>query len=67
MINRLIQFVIAVVVCALLAWFLQWVFVALAVPAMAQTVVWIVFVLIVILAIVGLLGYGPLAPLAGKV
>lgn len=59
MINKLIQLVIVVIVVALIAWFLSWVMVALGVPDMVRTVVWIVFGLLLLLALVGLLGYGP--------
>lgn len=61
MVNKLIQLVIAVVVVALLAWFLSWAMTALGVAAMFQTIVWILFGLIVIIAVIGLLGYGPFA------
>lgn len=60
MIAKLIQLVIAVVVVGLIFWFLSWVMVALALPAMVQTVIWIIFGLILLVAVVGLLGYGPL-------
>lgn len=60
MIDKLIQFVIVVVIIALLAWFLSWAMVALGLAAAFQTVVWIIFGLIVLLAILGILGYGPL-------
>lgn len=60
MIDRLIQLVVAVVVVALLAWFLRWAMAALGVPEPFPMIVWICFALIVILALVGLLGYGPL-------